>query len=296
MSAAANTIADTMLGDDGCGPRRVARGRLDVLPGRTAPRATRIAAHALAAVMLWIGVAHAQPGLSTSASLREANTAALAGDWPRVSQLVEPLLQRRLTIVDLGETHRLAGLAAFFQQHSQDAESHFLAYLRVDLASRLDPMLYSPDVVAFFNDVAARHAPELRTPRLTPKRSWLFTLLPPAGQLQNGDRTKAYVLGGVLGSLLIANLATYYYLSSWCDHTDGAAGGGLSCYDGGDRNHSAARLRPYNIASGVAFLAVYAYGAYDGIRGYRRRSREQSLRLLVDASAHNYVLGIAAGF
>jgi hypothetical protein len=123
-----------------------------------------------------------------------------------------------------------------------------------------------------------------------------LTLIPPFGQFQNGERTKAYVLGGVLGTLLIANLTTYYYLRSWCEDTSGPTGGGLSCYNGGDHNHTAARIRPSNIASGIGFLVVYAYGVFDGVRGYRRRSREQALQPFVAASADHRVLGIMGSF
>ncbi len=253
---------------------------------------------AVAMIALWVGIARAQPGMSTSEILREGNTAALAGDWPRVSQLVDPLLHRQLALADLGEAHRLAGIAAFFEQRPDAAESHFLSYLRIDLDGRLDPALYPPEVVAFFNDVASRHAAELRALRLAPRRTWLLTLLPPLGQLQNGERTKAYVIGGVLGALLIANLTTGYFLRAWCEHTDGAVGGGYSCYDGGDRNHAAARLRPWNLASGIGWLVVYAYGVYDGVRGYRQRSRELELQpfVSVSPSADTRVFGVAGSF
>jgi hypothetical protein len=188
------------------------------------------------------------------------------------------------------------GIAAFFEQRPDAAENHFLSYLRIDLDGRLDPALYPPEVVAFFNDVASRHAAELRALRLAPRRTWLLTLLPPLGQLQNGEHTKAYVLGGVLGGLLIANLTTGYYLHAWCEHTDGAVGGGYSCYDGGDRNHAAARLRPWNIASLFGFVVVYAYGMYDGVRGYRQRSRELELQPFVSGSVDTRVFGVAGSF
>jgi hypothetical protein len=248
-----------------------------------------VIARALALCMLlgWGAAAHGQPGAGTSQILREGNTAALAGDWQRVAQLVDPLLAYQLPDPDLAEAHRLAGLAAFFQQRSLEAESHFLAYLRIDLDGRLDPALYPPDAVAFFNDVESRHAAELHARRATPRRSWLYTLLPPVGQFQNGEPTKAYVLGGTLGVLLATNLVTYAYLRAWCSHTDGPAGGGLTCDDGpggSNATRAAQRLRPINIASGIAFWVVYAYGVYDGIRGYRRISRGQVLQPYVTAS------------
>jgi hypothetical protein len=250
---------------------------------------------------LWLSaaVAYAQSSAVTSEVLREGNTAAMAGDWQRVAQLVTPLLRHDLSPPDLAEAHRLAGLAAFFQLRSADAEAHFLAYLRIDLDGRLDPALYPPDVVAFFNDLASRHAAELRARRAPPSgRSWLYTLIPPVGQFQNGERTKAYVIGGVLGAMLITNLVTYAYLRAWCDHTDGPGGGGLTCTDGPDGRdgtHAAQRIRPFNIASGIGFWVVYAYGVYDGIRGYRQISLQSGLQPYITVAPDGNSAGITLG-
>jgi hypothetical protein len=261
---------------------------------------------ALAAVAAVVALAappagHAQPGRAPSDVLREGNSAALAGDWQRVADLVDPLLREQLPIADLAEAHRLAGIAAFFAQRSASAEQHFVTYLRIEPDGRLDPALYPPDVVAFFNDVASRHAGELRALRVRPERpSWLFTLIPPVGQYVNGDHTKAYVLGGVLGALLITNLVTYSYLRQWCDHTQGTGGGQLTCTDGTGPGHDATqdarRLRPFNIASGIGFWVVYGFGVYDGIRGYRRISREQALRPYASVSTDGSVVGLHARF
>ena len=250
----------------------------------------------LAVIALSLGLAHAQPGPSTYALLRDGNAAAVAGDWPGLAQIVDRLLRRELAATDLAEAHRLAGIAEFFQQHGDAAERHFLAYLRIDVTGRLDPALYPPEVVVFFNDVASRHAAELRAPRSPPQRSWWLTLIPPLGQFQNGDRTKAYALGSVLGALLVVNLTTYYYLNKWCQSTDGSTGSGLSCYNGGDRNHDAARIRPTNIATGIGFLAVYAYGVFDGVMGYRRQSRERAVQPFVAISADDRLVGVMGHF
>jgi hypothetical protein len=250
----------------------------------------------LAAVACVAAPASAQSDTSTSALLGEGNAAAIAGDWARLARAVAPLENRELELTDLAEAHRLAGIAAFFEHHPAQAESHFLAYLLVDPDGRLDPALYSPDVLAFFNDVASRHTAELRAQRLRPQRAWWLTLFPPLGQWQNGERTKVYVLGGVLSALLAVNLGTYTKLREWCEHTDGPAGGGLNCDDGKNRNHEAAAIRPYNIASGIGFALVYLYGVYDGVRGYRQRSRELSLQPFVDASPERQVFGLGGHF
>jgi hypothetical protein len=255
-----------------------------------------VIARAVALVAVCATVAGAQPGATTSEVLREGNTAALAGDWPRVTHLVDPLLGRRLAPADLGEAHRLSGIAAFFQQRNDVAESHFVAYLRIDLDARLDPALYPPEVVAFFNDVASRHAAELRALRNRPTRSWYITLLPPFGQFQNGERTKGYVIGAVLGTLLVANLTTYALLRSWCEHTQGTVGGGLTCNDPSDHSRAAERIRPYNIASGIGAIVVYVYGVYDGIQGYRQHTKEQALQPFAAVSSDASVVGISGRF
>ena len=81
-------------------------------------------------------------------------------------------------------------------------------------------------------------------------------------------------------------------------HPDGPSGGGLTCDDGpggSNATRAAQRLRPVNIASGVAFWVVYAYGVYDGIRGYRRISREQAVQPYVTASHENQEFAVSLG-
>jgi hypothetical protein len=248
------------------------------------------------AVTAWTALAQAQPAATTSDLLRDGNTAALAGEWQRVADLVGPLLQHPLAQADLGEAHRLAGLAAFFLERRKEAERHFLGYLQLELDGRLDPALYPPEVVTFFNDVASRHAAELHALRARQQRSWYLSLLPPFGQLQNGDRVKAYVVGGVLGGFLVVNLTTYVYLRSWCSHTSGSAGGSWVCNNGDNHRHEAARLRPYNIVSGIGAILAYAYGVYDGVQGYRRRSREYAFEPFATLSAASSVAGITGTF
>jgi hypothetical protein len=249
---------------------------------------------ALAIVVALAAAAHAEP---ISEALRAGNSFATAGDWDQVARVVDPLLRQPLPPADRAEAHRLAGIAAFFRHRTGDAEAHFLAYLRLELDGRLDPALYPPDVIAFFTDVASRHAAELRAMRSpTSDRAWWHVLLPPLGQLQNGERTKAWVLGGTMGALLATNLTTYYFLRSWCAHTDGPGGGGLTCDQGHNHTVEARRIRPYNIASGIGFLLTYAYGVFDGVQGYRRHTRELLVQPFVDVTPENQILGVSARF
>jgi hypothetical protein len=100
----------------------------------------------------------------------------------------------------------------------------------------------------------------------------------------------------MLGAFLVVNLTTYAYLRMWCNHTDGSSGGAYTCDEDGEHTAAARRLRPFNVGSGIAFLLTYTYGVYDGVRGYRRHSREQAMRPFVDAGSGGAVVGIVGRF
>lgn len=223
-------------------------------------------------------------------ALRDANAAAAAGDWARVSALVEPLLRGPLALADAAEAHRLAGLADFFQQRRGTAEAHFVAYLRHDLDGRLDPVLYPPDVVAFFDDVRTRHRAELR-PRPPPRRRfWLLNLVPPGGQIQNGHTTKAWLVGGGLGVLVVTQITTYAVLRAWCTRTSGPGGDGATC----DGHTGVARtLSVLNVAAAIGAIAVYAFGVYDGAANYRRQSHVQPYVSTIERGG---LVGVAGSF
>lgn len=249
-----------------------------------------MALRTLLLVALWCGIAAAQPA---SDQLAAANAAAGAGDWPKVDALVTPILGAQLGPTHRAEAHRLAGLAAFFQQRLPVAEVHFVEYLKLDLEARLDPALYPPEVITFFQDVQVRHAAELRAHRPKQKRYWLLNLIPPGGQIQNGEKTKAIVVGGLLGAFAVANIGTYVILKSWCQPVSGTGGSSATCDDNKNRANTAAQLRALNIASGVGLIVTYVYGVWDGVSGYRRRSERRPF--LMPASGGG-IVGISGSF
>ncbi len=227
-----------------------------------------MALRALLVLALAARVAAAQ---APSDALREANSAATAGDWARVSALVDPLVRGSLPPADLAEAYRLSGMAAFYHQRRDLAEAHFLEYLKIDLDGRLDPALYPPEVVGFFDEVRTKHQAELRARRPRPRRYWWLNLVPPGGQIQNRQRGKAWVIGSLIGAFAIGNVSTYLVLSSWCTRVSGGGGSSVTCDDGGDRAGSAKALRAVNILSGVGLIVTYAFGVYDGATNYRRQ-------------------------
>ena len=246
-----------------------------------------MALKSLAILVLLGAVAHAQP-----APLRDANAAAGVGDWARVGELVQPLLRAQLPRADRAEAHRLAGLAAYFQQQPVVADTQFFEYLKLDLDGRLDPALYPPDVVAFFEGVRIKYGAELRKLRpKTPRRYKILNLLPPIGQFQNGQKTKAWILTGTIGGLAIANGVSFFVLRSWCKRVIGDEGGSVVC-DG--RESSASKVRAVNIASGVGLIVAYVYGVYDGVTNFRRR--DERVQPFVSATGESALIGVSGRF
>ena len=242
------------------------------------------------ALVLLCRVAAADP----STQLRDANAAATAGDWGKVSALVDPLIVASLSPGELAEAHRLYGLAAFFQGRMPEAEAHFLAYLRIDLDGNLDPQLYPPEVITFFIEVRTKYAAELRARRPKRNRYMILNVVPAAGQFQNGEVTKGIVVGSLFGAFAIANVTTYLVLRSWCTRVTGDVGSSATCDGTAHHISSAKTLSAVNIATGIGLIATYLYGVYDGVSGYRRREHEvQPYASLAD---HSNVVGVMGRF
>ncbi len=215
-----------------------------------------------------VATAHAQPGEPTGITARLAAAAASAetSDWPAVERLAGPLASDpEVPAADRGEANRLLGLAAYHQRRLDAAEVHFLAYLQLDLDGRLDPSLYAPELVAYFENVRSTHAAELKALRPRPRRAVLLNLIPPAGQFQNHQPVKGWILGGLGFGLLAANLTSYLMLERWCSDGD------LTCEpEGRSRSDTARTLVTVNQWSGALLIGAYAYGVIDGFRHYRR--------------------------
>jgi hypothetical protein len=244
-------------------------------------RAWALAAAVLAALLVLTGgrgPARADTD-DVAATLADAGRAAERGDWGAVEAALAPLERpgTALRDADRAEVFRLRGLVAYFAGRHADADAAWLAYLRLELDGRLDPGSVPPEAVTFFESVRSRHGAELRAlrPRPRPPRTWwMLNLVPAAGQLQNREPLKAWLVGSAFVAALGANLASYALLRRWCDDTDG------TCDGHGD---DARTLRGLNLATGVAAIAVYALSVADGLRGMRVRraqAREEAALVL----------------
>jgi hypothetical protein len=238
-------------------------------------------------------VAVAQPGQQHSAVERiaEASVAVDDKDWDRVIALVGDVpTDPNVTPADHAESHRLLGIAEFYRQRYENAEAHFHAYLRIELDGQLDIGLFSPDVVQFFDNVKAKHAAELRALRPRTRRWMVLNFVPPAGQFQNRQPVKAWLLGGVGAALLATNITTYVMLDRMCSDVD------RTCESNDASNAGRARtLVKVNTTTGVALIGLYVIGVVDGFRNYRR-TRASVTVTPVSLGTHGGGFGIAGTF
>ena len=236
---------------------------------------------ALVALCLLAGAARADEKLDVPSMLHQADEAATQGSWGLVRGMTDEILLHAANLppAELADTHKLAGVAAFYEQRLADAETHFVAYLRTEPDGHLDPALYPPEVREFFDGIHEKHRAELRAARPKARRYVMLNFVPVAGQLQNGDRTKGIVIGSLLGAFLVTNITSYLVLDKWCTQTSMNGMTGATCDDASSNHfHAAQTLRTINLVTGVAAILTYAFGVYDGVNVYRQRTRELSIQ------------------
>jgi hypothetical protein len=183
--------------------------------------------------------------------------AAAAYDYGDMNQVVESA--RYITEGSLEATQwqqvqafRLLGIGLYLTNRPLGAEAAFSELLRKEPRARLDPTTTRPEIVAFFESLRHQHIAKQRSTR---KMIWNF--IPPAGQFQNDDNIKGWVLLG-LGLAAGATCATSYALfKSWELPNDRSK-----------HEDTADTMRTVNTVGWAVLAAVYIYGVADGLIGY----------------------------
>ena len=233
--------------------------------------------------------------------LKAARMALQAGAHQRAADLLTPLLSRDSSIAkgdepgaaldraDRAEAWRIYGLSLYFLERYEPARLALLEHLKLDYDARLDPALWPPELVAFFEDVRARNAAELLKykPRSGKRRSIMLNLVPPLGQFQNGHRTKGVIVGSLGILALASNVGSYLALLNWCNtDTD------VCQTDAGESREGQAKImRTVNLAASAVLAGVIAYGIIDGFANYRRERPSITVSWMPVSGG----VGIAAG-
>jgi hypothetical protein len=208
-------------------------------------------------------------------ALERALSAFEYGDMDLVVEAARPVAEGRAHPSDTQRVQalRLLGIGLFLTGRREGAETAFFDLLRQKPGARLDPTHTRPDVVAFFENVRARHSAEIReAARSRPggkHLAWAF--LPPAGQFQNGDRARGIVYGALEVISLGLAIGTYAQLTKWQNRANDTFG---------THADDAHELKIINNVSVGVFAATVIVGIVDGLAGFSGHDDEPPLAWL----------------
>jgi hypothetical protein len=215
-------------------------------------------------------LAPATPPTTAFAALVRAEAAYEYGDMLQVVEATRPVAEGTLASsnVQRARALRFLGVGLFLTNRSLGAENAFAELLRIDPTARLDPTTTRPEVVAFFENI--RHQSVAREKqREWSSRSFVWNLLPPAGQFQNGHKTKGWILAGAELVSLAGFVTSRLVLYSWYHPANG-----LYSHSG-----DVPTVRLVQYASIGVLGAAYLYGVIDGLVHYYRATDEATSSL-----------------
>lgn len=232
-----------------------------------------------ALAVLFVLLAHAPArGASTQDEFNRARNAFTFGNYPEAVALLRGLLNpMRLREEDrIAEARQLLGVSLYFVKQFDAAREEFERLLFLRPRQQLDPLLFPPPVIEFFEkvretikDKLARLHPELRPSQPGPviierrveRNHYLLSFFPfGVGQFQNRQNGKAAFFLSAELAMLATNLVTYGAVES-LRRADGR-------FDARDEG-LAKNLRIVQIVSLSAFGALVVWGIVDALVEYR---------------------------
>lgn len=214
-----------------------------------------------------IGSSGAATATTAAAALERIRAAYEYGDIDEVVEWSRRITEGGLAPTPQERAHalRYLGIGLFLTGRSEGAETAFFELLRLRAESRLDPKTTRPDVVAFFEQVRARHAEEIRiAARANRTKFFLWNFIPPIGQLQNGDRAR----GITVGAIELISLGSAAGTFAWLRQNERP---GHTYLD----PNQAKSLRTVNYIAVAALVATYVFGVIDGIAHYGDPSEDE---------------------
>lgn len=206
------------------------------------------------------------PPENAADAVDRARAAYFYGDMEHVIESVRLVVEGVLpaSAAQKADCLRFLGIALYLTGRARGAEDVFVQLLRLNPRAELDPKTTRADVVAFFSDVATRYRAETRAAARA-RKSAALNFLPPAGQFQNGDRTKAWIIVGLETLTLATAVTTFAVLKS--KEEPGHTFPGFES--------EARTLKTVNWVAIGALAATWLYGTIDGFTGSDRLPDEE---------------------
>lgn len=232
--------------------------------------------------LCFAATAHASP----TDELDHARTSFRSHDYDSAIKTLTALLYPREQLAlpnELIEAREMLGACDFEAGRSEEAKAEFEKALQLDPTTRLDPSFFSTGAQHVFDqtksDLEARRAKEAEIRKLQEERERLRHILENivvveprhyyinflpfgAGQFQNGDQTKGYLLAAGEGLTLSGSFGIWIYLVGKygvnCPH----------CVQTADAS-GVLHLQEAEIGLGAVAIGLYLYGVVDAVRNYK---------------------------
>ncbi|MBA2541268.1 MAG: tetratricopeptide repeat protein [Deltaproteobacteria bacterium] len=224
-----------------------------------------------------------------SADLDKGREAYRTKDWDSAFKTINSLVHPRRELArveDTWEAYVLVGASLYHLGRRNEAVEEFKLALELDLERTITTSFHSQDVVQLFEDIKARVKAELelkqlqreQTERERRYREYLDTVgvfetnnygvnfVPfGAGQFQNKQRTKGYILGSAQILTGGTSVVTFIYLAG----KYGLSSSQVPLTDG----PRVRQIQQLEIGTGFAFIGLYLYGVIDAMVNYKSQRR-----------------------
>ncbi len=234
---------------------------------------------ATAVVLASVAPARATPG----ADLDNGRAAYKAQNWDQAFKTLNSLVHPHPELArqeDLWEAYVLVGASLYHLGKRARAVEEFKRALDIDIDRTITTQFHSADVVQLYEDTKARVKAEhelerrrreqaareqrirdyINTIGVYERNSYAVNFLPFAAQIQNKQRTKAYIFGGAMLVTGGVSLGTFVYLAGTY---------GLEAKIPLKDGPRVRRLQQIEIGTGIAFFGIYIAGVIDAIRNYK---------------------------
>jgi hypothetical protein len=230
--------------------------------------------------LIWVGqedrawAAHSEP-------LQNAINRYEYGSYAEAAESLYILLYP-ITSLDQFETetaHAYLGVCFFLTEENAKARAEFTDLLELNPDYRLDPVIFPPKIVDFFNEVRNELFPDRADGNSSsvfsdifqpPKKTLALTFFPfGAGQFQNRDTSKGIIF--LSTELLLGATSAYYYFErKSLEKSDSDSDGDNTLFGGGkyENTGEAEQMQNIQMITGTAFWVVLIWGIADAVYNF----------------------------
>lgn len=226
--------------------------------------------------------------IQLSADLNQAKNNYVYGNYKKTIEILNKIIMDLETETDKITAYELLGACYFFIEDNQKSKDSFINLLGINPEYKIDPLLYPPNLLAFFDKVFKEFdeknklikiienkdkkndvqiikeeivLKELEEKHIYIEKTNYISMFIPFGyaQYRNGDMSKCYMFLTTESVLLITNIASYWMVESFKDENG---------YFTGENKTNAKVYQTIQTFSLIGLIGFFIYGMIDGMIYY----------------------------